>query len=362
MNDNRLSRRSVLRGLGGVTAASAIYPVFVSFDAKAAESIKLTLPWLPEGEVAFMYAARKQGFWKDRGLDVSISRGFGSSNASKTVGLGRYDFGQADIAAMLKGASAGLPLVSIGMVNQRSPICIVTLEDSGIRAPKDLEGHKLGGSPGGGSRNLWPAFAKANNIDTSKVNITNLQPGLNIQALINKDVDAVGTFYQSSAPYLWADKVPFRIIFFAQNGLNIYSLTFITQRDRVEKSTQQVKGFIEGVMEGLKFSYLNPDQTLEDFVEAVPESGKTARDREITKHSLLINTALGMADEVVENGLGWHSPDKVKYTLDTVDSFLNFKQKPSIGDIYTNDFVGNVKLTADEWKRVRESAKRYLFA
>ena len=52
----------------------------------------------------------------------------------------------------------------------------------------------------------------------------------------------------------------------------------------------------------------------------------------------------------------------MKYTLDTVDGFLNFKQKPSIGDIYTNDFVGNVKLTADEWKRVRESAKRYLFA
>ena len=56
------------------------------------------------------------------------------------------------------------------------------------------------------------------------------------------------------------------------------------------------------------------------------------------------------------------SAEKVKYTLDTVDGFLKFKQKPSIGDIYTNDFVGNVKLTADEWKRVRESAKRYLFA
>lgn len=352
----------MLRGMAGVASAGAIYPVLVTFDLKAAESIKLTLPWIPEGEVAFMYVARKRGFWKERGLDVTISRGFSSGNASKTVGLRRYDYGQADIAAMLKGVSAGLPLVSIGMVNQRSPVCIVTLKDSGIESPKDLEGKKLGGTPAGGSRNLWPPFAKRNNIDVSRVNITNLQPGLNIQALINRDVDAVETFYQSSAPYLWADRVPFRTIFFAQNGLNIYSLTFMTQSDRVERSSQQVKAFVEGVMEGLKSSYLNPEQALEDFVEAVPESGKTARDREITNHSMLINTALGITDDVMKNGLGWHNPEKVKYTLETVDSYLNFKKKPSVDAIYTNDFVGNVNLTADEWKRVRESTKRYLFA
>ena len=55
-------------------------PVFVSVDATAADTINLTLPWIPEGEVAFMYAARKQGFWAKRGLEVSITRGFGSGS------------------------------------------------------------------------------------------------------------------------------------------------------------------------------------------------------------------------------------------------------------------------------------------
>src|SRR5829696_5499275 len=91
----KVSRRSVLSG--GIGALAATVPALLTFDAKAADAITLTLPWIPEGEVAFMYAAQKQGFWAKRGLDVTITRGFGSGEASKNVGLGRYDFGQADL-------------------------------------------------------------------------------------------------------------------------------------------------------------------------------------------------------------------------------------------------------------------------
>jgi hypothetical protein len=57
-----VSRRALLRGTAGLTALSGLSPILLSFDAAAAETINLTLPWIPEGEVAFMYAARKQGW------------------------------------------------------------------------------------------------------------------------------------------------------------------------------------------------------------------------------------------------------------------------------------------------------------
>ena len=41
-----LSRRSLLRGSACALAATAIQSVVVSFDANAANSIKLTLPWI----------------------------------------------------------------------------------------------------------------------------------------------------------------------------------------------------------------------------------------------------------------------------------------------------------------------------
>jgi NitT/TauT family transport system substrate-binding protein len=346
---DRLSRRSLLRG-GIAALAAAAQPVFLTFDANAADAVTLTLPWIPEGEVAFMYAAQKEGFWAKRGLDVTITRGFGSGEASKNVGLGRYDFGQADIGAM----------INVAMVSQKSPVCIITLKGSGITRPKDLEGKRLGGAPAGATNQLWPAFARINGIDMAKVQLVSLQPGVDIQALTNRNVDAVATLFQSSAPYLWADNVPFETIFFAGNGLDIFSLTFITQPANLKKSDKRVGAFVEGVMEGLKFSYLNPEKTLEDFIAAVPESGKTERDRTITRHSLFINTATGLTEDVRKNGLGWHDPEKIENTLKTVNTFLKLPTMPNVASIYTNDFVGNVRLTEEEWGRARELAKNYL--
>jgi NitT/TauT family transport system substrate-binding protein len=361
MTSREISRRSLLAGLGGISGIAAACPVLVSFDARAADSINLTLAWIPEGEVAFIYAAKKRGFWEKRGLNVTITRGFGSGESAKTVGLNRYEFGQTDIGVMIKALSSGLPLISIAMINQRSPVCIVSLKGSGITKPKDLEVKRLGGASAGVANTLWPAFAKVNGIETAKVKMVSLQPGLNIQALTNKDVDAIATVYQSSATYLMVDNVPYDIMFFAAHGLDIYSITFITQPDRIKNAPKQLSAFVEGAMEGLKFSYLNPEETLKDFVEAIPESGKSERDRQITRHSLMINTAEGLTDDVRRHGLGWHDEKKVRRTLDIANAYLNLTSLPDIKSVYTNEFVGNVKLSETEWNRTTELAKDYLF-
>ena len=364
MIERWISRRRFLSQAARAAGAGVLSPVLVTFGdprtARGAESIALTLPWIPEGEVAFMYVAQAKGFWKKRGLDVSITRGYGSGEASKTVGLGQYHYGQADAGVMIKAAGEGLPLISIAMVNQRSPVCIVSRKESNIQKPKDLEGKRVGDSAQSGSNVLWPAFARANGIDLNSIKRVIVSPDLTIQALRKGDIDAVGSFYQSSAPYLWADKVPFNIMLYADHGLDIYSLTFITQQDRARKSSDQVRRFVEGAMEGLKFSYLNPTETLDVFVEAVPESGKTPRDREISMHSMWINTALGMGDDVAQRGLGWHNREKMAATLDVVNKYMGLKKTVPVETLFTNDFAGTVKLSAAEWKSVRERAKTYL--
>ena len=81
----------------------------------------------------------------------------------------------------------------------------------------------------------------------------------------------------------------------------------------------------------------------------------------ITMSSLLINTAEGLTDEVRRNGLGWHDEAKVKRTLDIGNSYLKLPTLPPLDTVYTNQFVGGVKLSDAEWAATREHAKQFLF-
>lgn len=365
MDDGRISRRGFLQRTAGAAGGAFMIPIFVDFPAQTrraygAEDIRLTLPWIPEGEVAFMYVAQKRGFWANRGLNVSITRGHGSGEAAKTVGLGQYDFGQADMGVMMNSVGKGLKLVSIGVVNHKSPLCIVSRRELGIKSPRDLEGKKLGQAPGSGDAVLWPAFAAINKIDVKKVTIVNVAGDVLTQSFLNKSVDAFGSFYQSSAPYLWADKVDFNIMLYSDHGMDLYGLTFMTQPDRINRKQEQARQFVEGVMEGLKFSYLHPEESLDIFLSSVPETGKSPRDREIAGHSLAINTALGLVDYVQQNGLGWHKQEIVANTQNTVVKYMGLKKAAPVNSLYANDFVGKIKLTKEEWTQTREKVKRYL--
>ena len=48
----------------------------------------MILAWLPEGSYAYAFVARAKGFWRSRGLDVEIARGFGSFTSAQAVAAG----------------------------------------------------------------------------------------------------------------------------------------------------------------------------------------------------------------------------------------------------------------------------------
>ena len=65
----------------------------------------------------------------------------------------------------------GMPLTAIPVVVSRSFHHGAIWYDtkSGIRGPKDIEGKTVAFSPGDSPKLMFPAFAKANGIDESKV-------------------------------------------------------------------------------------------------------------------------------------------------------------------------------------------------
>ncbi|MBI2369132.1 MAG: ABC transporter substrate-binding protein, partial [Deltaproteobacteria bacterium] len=130
-------------------------------SAGAAEKIKFTQAWIPQGDVAWLWAAKVKGFWERRGLDVSIDRGYGSAEAVKQVALGNYDYTAADCGSMVVAKGRGLDLINVGIIHHVSPKGVGSLKGKGITRPKDLEGKRVATSAASSVTLLWPAFARA---------------------------------------------------------------------------------------------------------------------------------------------------------------------------------------------------------
>src|SRR2546427_13236196 len=112
MTPSTTTRRKFLSAAGaGIAAAGATFPrPAIAQPAK----VRYTLSWLPTGQYAFIYSARQLGYFKRRGIDIDISRGFGSMAAAQAVANGTFEMGGAQTGANLLSIMRGLDLRILG--------------------------------------------------------------------------------------------------------------------------------------------------------------------------------------------------------------------------------------------------------
>jgi NitT/TauT family transport system substrate-binding protein len=355
-----LHRRSFLKLIGS-GAAAGISTVYAPAIVHAATPVKLTLAWLPLGTFTYAFVAKKLGYWEKRGLDVTIDRGFGSGKVCISVDQGQYDFGFIDVAVMMNCVSKNLDLVSIAGLWPRSPIGIFSLKEHNITKPKDLEGQSVAFDPGSGDFQLWPAFVKATGIDDKKISKVTMDAASLIKSLVDKQVKAEGNFYGSIAPSVWAQGLELNSILYEDYGVKMYSSVTACKKETLEKKPELCQAFVEGLMDGLKYVYLNPEKSVEIHIAAVKEfQGGSVANQKVIEYGQAVSTALGMVPGFRDKGLGYMEPELMATTANTVKTYMGAKDLPGLDKLYTNKFIGNVKLTGAEWKMVEERSAKYL--
>jgi len=356
----RIDRRSfvTLAGAAGATGAMGISAPWI---ARAATPIKLTLPWLPLGTFSFAFVAKAMGFWEKRGLDVTIDRGFGSGRVCVPVDQGQYDFGIIDLAVMMNCAGRKLDLVAVAGIWPVSPVGIFSLKESNILKPKDLEGQTVGFDVGSGDFQLWPAFVKATGIDENKVKKVTMDGPALIPALVERQLKAVGNFYGSIAPSIWAQGLEIGHILYADYGIKMLSNAVACKRATIEKRPEICKNFVEGLMEGLKYVYLNPEKSVALHLESVKEfKDGSVTNQKVIEYGQAVGTALGMVPAFRQHGLGYMEPGLVEQTAQTVATYMGVTTLPKTASLFTNKFVGAVRLADAEWRKTEERSKQYL--
>src|SRR5690349_18194837 len=107
--------------------------------AQAEDKVTYQLGWIPTGEYAPYFAGVQKGFYREEGIDLVMSRGFGSGDTVKKVAGGGAMFGEADISTVMLAAIREKAQVKCLMSEYtQSPHSVFVLESSGIKSLKDL--------------------------------------------------------------------------------------------------------------------------------------------------------------------------------------------------------------------------------
>jgi ABC-type nitrate/sulfonate/bicarbonate transport system substrate-binding protein len=353
----RLRRRAALAGAGTVAACVAL-PRFAI--GQGLRKLGFTTSWLPEGPNLFAYVARDRGFWRQRGLDVSVARGSGSGAAAQVVGAGRFDFGMSATPTVIQQAAQGLPLVCIAQLNYDAMMGIGVLAESPIRAPRDLEGRSLGSSVGSGEYPFLPLYAQKAGVDLARVKQVLLDAKVRERALVEKQVDAISSYATSTIPSLVSEGTAVRFLLYSAAGIEFYGQSLIAQPQRLADHGL-VQAFVDGALEAVRFTMTNFDEAVDTFLKANDEVAMSHSGAEYARLGLGLTIATNLVPELKDHGFGWADPAKVRAMAETV---VQYSTKPGtavpdLGQLFTNDFAGHLALDAAGLAKAEAAAQPY---
>lgn len=327
----------VRRGSRWMMAGVFCLLVGLSAVSWGADKALFSLDWVIQGFHAPYFVALEKGYYKRNGLDVGIQRGFGSADTLKRVGAGSSAFGFADSASLVAARSQGTQVKELAVIYDRSMFAIYSLEGSGIRKPKDLEGKTIADSGSGGVYVVFPAFAAKNGVDAGKVKWQIMAPPLILSSLLAGKADAAA-FYAVSGPVvsrkaaeIGKKAVP---LYYSDWGIDVYSNGLVARDALIRDNPDLAKRFVDATMRAAAWSVENPSEAVGLFSKLHPDLDKSlSRDAwAVAMDHLLTNTAK-------KHGIGYMTRDKMTFTRDLMTKYMKLKQVVPVEDLYTNQFL-----------------------
>lgn len=301
-----------------------------------ATRVNMVLNWLPVAEAAGWYSALEEGYFDEEGLNVVISRGFGSGDTVRRVGAGEADVGVADIAAVVPGrVNDDIPVKAVAVMFARAPQAMFYNLNDGIEEPADLEGRTAACSEGNSNLLMWPAFADAAGIDPDAVEFRNTDPGAIIPAFVAGQTDTVCELVASEPLIEEQTGEDVGVFSYADEGVDAYGHVIIASDSFLSENPDAVQGFVDAVRRGMEFAVENPEQAIEHLRTHAPEN-----DEGQALAAWDISAEYMQNEDTEENGIGWMSSERMDQTLDLFVEVLDLDPEDVNPDeLYTTEFV-----------------------
>ena len=282
----------MLTKLALVAAATAM----LATGAQAADKITVQMKWVPQAQFAGYYVAAAKGYYKAEGLDVTIKPGGPDVSPVQVLAGNQADAIVNWMADALAAREAGVPLVNIAQIFDKSGLMLTCKKASGVASPKDFKGKTLGVWFGGNESPFLNWMAKLGLKPDTDVKV--LKQGFNVDPLLQNQAACISTMIYNEywqvvdAGVKESDLITF---FYEKEGVASLEDGLYVVEGKLKDPAFVVRmgKFVKATLQGWNDAVKNPAEAAKIVVAADPSGSATLKvqERQMKNVATLISNA-----------------------------------------------------------------------
>jgi putative hydroxymethylpyrimidine transport system substrate-binding protein len=298
------------------------------------EEVSIVLDWYPNAIHSFIYAAEEKGYFKEEGIKVNIQFPANPTDPLTLPAAGKATLGiyyQPDVISAI--ANENVPIKAVGTLVHKPLNRIISLKESNIASPKDLEGKKVGFSGTPLSEAYIKQMVKNDGGDPNKVEIIDVGFEL-LSSITAKKVDATtGGLINHEVPVMRHQGLDPNYFNPADYGIpDYYEMVFVAGDKTIKENKGTIQKFFKAAQKGMDYMKSNPDAALQILLDH-QQKDSFPLTKEVEKESMDI--LLPLMDSKEEPFLSqtkevWESKAKWLKENDLI------KEVPNVDDLFVN--------------------------
>jgi ABC-type nitrate/sulfonate/bicarbonate transport system substrate-binding protein len=230
------------------------------------KKMTLALDWTPNTNHSGVYAALQQGWYKDQGIDLKVLPYSSSVSPDTLVSQGKADVGISSTESIVADAATGQPVVSIAAILQHNTSALVTLADSGIKRPRDLDGKTYGGFGAPYEGAVVSAMIQKDGGQGKFRNVTLDVDAM--EALKSHKIDFVWIFEGVEGIQAKHEGLKLNYFYITDFGIpDYYTPNFITGSKQMKSEPDLLRKFMTATAKGYEYARQHPKETAQMLID-----------------------------------------------------------------------------------------------
>lgn len=249
---------------GGDTAPDA--------DSAAPTVLSLMLDGPPNALHAFIFAADKQGYFKEQGLSLTIRVPDGTADPLQRLADGHTDLVLADQPGVILARAGGLHVQSVAALIPKSMQYLLVPRTSSVHAPKHLDGLRVGYA---GRTAPMVLQTMLRHDDAGEIAVEQMPIPFGASgAFRSRQIDAfIGDFVIRDSLYLEASGIPVRSVDPRLYGVpDYYGMVLAAKEEAASERREAFQKVLHALDKGRRFVMDHPEQGVRYVMEAADDA------------------------------------------------------------------------------------------